>query len=322
MLAFRSPRGDPAHGTSVGARVAERLAALPGHDEPDHDEVAVLARLSGLMSDLRGWARQPDEATAEAMAGVDAAVRQAYRSATRRHVTRDRAASVHTPQEARAVVEECLLRLAQTWLWLALPWTMPAADAAAGHPGSASVFARGLRTSTAVLKWSCLWHAAVPAGLWADACRLLSCAEALGVARAWVRLDPGADWYSCAEREFLKGCMLATSGPERMSPPQVDAVERALEFCADALVLSPLEDRRLRFVIDLEDGMPPRTAAGHFGPSSRSLGLDCYDVRLDDLIKRVASGRLRASAFGTVLDQPLVLRTLLQVRDRWTAHHH
>lgn len=319
MFAFLSPRSDRTAGApAVDARVAERIAALP-----DDDPVTALARLSGLMSDVRAWTRDADGDATAAIATIDAAVRSAYRALTRRHVSGERALAAHQPEDVRRAVEECLLRLAQSHLWLAQPWTAPAAAGALpGYERTAPVVARGLRACTAVLKWSYLWHSRVPAGLWADACGLLAWAEAHGIARAPVALEARADWHSCAEREFLKGCMLATSGPERMSPAQLDAVERALEFCADALVLSPHEDRRLRFVIDLEDGAPPRAAGGSFGPTSRSLGMDCYDVRLDDLIRRVASGRLRASAFGPVLDQPLVLTTLLQLRRRWTAHHH
>ena len=318
MFAFLSPRSDPSAGApSLGARVSERLAALPG-DDP----VSALARLSGLLSDVRSWSRRPDDETVAAVAAIEAAVRAAYRHVTRHHVTGDPAPWPHPRADVRTVVEECLVRLAQTYLWLALPWTDAAVGRAAGHHRAGPVIARGLRACTAVLKWTCLWHATLPAGLWADACRLLSCAEALGISRAPLGIDSTADWQSSAEREFLKACMLATSGPERMSPAQVDAVERTLEFCADGLVLSPRQDRRLRFVIDLDDGAPPRQASGLFGETSRSLGMDCYDVRLDDLIKRVAMGRLRASAFGPVLDQPLVLHTLVQVRARWTAHHH
>jgi len=319
MFAFLSQRGEASATPGLDARVEQRMAAMP-----QEDQVTLLARLSGLMSDLRKWSTHPGPGTVSALIPLDAAVREAYRCVTRRRVAGERALWTHRPEDVHAIVEEGLLRLAQTWSWLALPAIE--ANAPAQTPGGpapvAAVMARGLRAFTALLKWSYLCHAPVPQGLWADACRLLSCAEAGGVSRVWVRLDPAADWHSCVEREFLKGCMLATSGPERMSPPQVDAVERAIEFCADALVLSPHEDRRLRFVIDLEDGLPPRPAAGRFGTASRSLGLNCYDVRLDDLIGRTASGQLRASAFGPVLDQPLMLHTLLQVRERWTLHHH
>ncbi len=320
MFAFLSPRSEASTTPELEARVAERLAVLP-----QEDQVILLARLSGLMSDLRKWSAQPGPGTVAALVPVDQAVRAAYRSVTRRRVAGERALGTHRPEDVHAIVEECLLRLAQSWSWLALPGFVamaPAQAPAEPAPAAAAVVARGLRAFTALLKWSYLCHAPVVQGVWADACRLLSCAEAHGLSRAWVRLDAAADWHSCVEREFLKGCMLATSGPERMSPPQLDAVERALEFCADALVLSPHEDRRLRFVIDLEDGSPPRPATGRFGAASRSLGLNCYDVRLDDLIKRTATGQLRASAFGPVLDQPLVLRTLMQVRERWTSHHH
>jgi hypothetical protein len=302
---------------ALGARVSERLAALPG-DDP----VSALARLSGLLSDVRSWSRTPGDETLAAVAAIDAELRAAYRHITRYQVTGDPAPWPHPRADVRTVVEECLLRMAQTYLWLSLPWTDPAAGRAAGHHRAGTVMARGLRACTAVLKWTYLWHANLPSGLWADSCRLLSCAEALGISRAPLGIDPTGEWRTSVEREFLKACMLATSGPERMSPAQVDAVERTLEFCADALVLSPRQDRRLRFVIDLDDGAPPRPASGLFGETSRSLGMDCYDVRLDDLIKRVATGRLRASAFGPVLDQALVLHTLSQARARWTAHHH
>jgi len=318
MFAFLSPRGDPPDdGPAILARTAERLGALP-----DDDPVTAMARLSGLMSDLRSWSRHPDEGSGEALTRIDAAARAAYRAATRRHVAGDRAQGPHRPEDVRAVTQECLLRLAQSWLWLAIPWADADSAAAAAYGRGAPAIARGLRACAAVLKWSYLWHSQVPTGLWADACRLMACGESLGVSRAWVRLDPGADWYSCVEREFLKGCMLSVADPERMSPAQLDTAERVLEFCADALVLSRGEDRRLRFVIDLEDGAPPRPAAGPFASGSRSLGMDCYDVRLDDLIRRVSAGQLRAAAFGPVLDQRLVLHTLLQLRRRWTTHHH
>ena len=316
MFAFLSPRGE-ASTSYLDTRVAERLAALP-----QDDAVTLLARLSGLMSDVRKWSRHPGPATITALAPVDAAIRAAYRAVTGRHIAGERALWSQTPEDVHAIVEACLLRLAQTWSWLALPWPGARPHPAAGPATHVTAIARSLRALTALLKWNYLCHARIPAGLWPDACRLLSYAESAGLSRTWVRLDPAADWHSCVEREFLKGCMLATSGPERMSPAQVDAVERALEFCADALVLAPHVDRRLRFVIDLDEGAPPRPATGRFGPASRSLGLNCYDVRLDDLIKRVATGQLRASAFGPVLDQPLVLHTLLQARGRWTSHHH
>jgi len=318
VFAFLSSRSGPSARTpALGARVSERLAALPG-DDP----ASALARLSGLLSDLRSWSRGPDDDTIAAVAAIDTAVRAQYRAITRLYVAGDPAPWPHSRADVRTVVEECLIRMAQSYLWLALPWTDPAIGRAAGHHRASPVIARGLRACTAVLKWTYLWHANLPAGLWADACRLLSCAETLGISRALIGIDPTGEWQSSAEREFLKACMLATSGPERMSPAQVDAVERTLEFCADALVLSARQDRSLRFVIDLDDGAPPRPANGPFGETSRSLGMDCYDVRLDDLIKRVAMGRLRASVFGPVLDQPLVLHTLVQARTRWTAHHH
>lgn len=318
VFTFFSPRNDrSAHMLALAARVSERIAALP-RDEP----VDTLARLSGLLSDVRGWSRQPDDEASAAVALIDPAIRAAYREASRRHVAGDRMPLSHPPADVHGVGQECLLRLAQTHQWLALPWTGGATPAPASHAKAGPVLARGVRACTAVSKWCYLFQSPVPAGLWADACRLLLAAEALGYSRTPVIVDADNPWHTSVEREFLKACMLAASGPERMAPAQLDAAERALEFCADALVLVAHEDRRLRFVIDLDDGEAPRVADGRFTEMSRSLGMNCYDVRLDDLIRQVTAGRMRASAFGSVLDQPLLLRTLLQMRARWTAHHH
>lgn len=318
MFTFFSPRNDrAAHVSTLAARVSERIAALP-RDEP----VDALVRLSGLLSDVRGWNPQPDDEAIGALALIDPAVRAAYRAVSRRHVTGDRIPWSQPPANVHGVVQECLLHLAQTHQWLALPWMDGRTPTPVAHTKAGPILARGARACSAVLKWAYLHQSPVPTGLWADACRLLLAAEALGYSRTPVIIDADNPWHTSVEREFLKGCMLAASGPERMAPAQLDAAERALEFCADALVLVAHEDRRLRFVIDLDEGEAPRAADGRFTEMSRSLGMNCYDVRLDDLIRQVAAGRMRASAFGSVLDRPLLLRTLLQMRTRWTAHHH
>jgi hypothetical protein len=290
--------------------MAARIASLPREDP-----FAALALLAAWLTELSEARGMPFSASLSAVELLDHAARSHYRDATRRylheHGLRDE------DDSSNSSVEDFLGRLAQRYQSHVVLWRATALKQALPKPLLVRSIAGGVRACAAVMKWGYLRRTTCPVGLWADMSTLYGVAEAAACAQTpidWLK-NAGA---STAEREFLKGCMLAAGAPQALSPDQVDVAERLVGYCAGDLGLAHGGDPRYTWFIDLESGEPPCPVDQAALPPARlrSFGLTSPE-RFSRLLHLVDTDRLTPAAFGTELDKGGVLGTLRHLMQRW-----
>lgn len=299
---------------SIAQDIAARIAALP-HDEP----IASLHLISVHLADLGNAQAAALAASQDAAELLDQAARARYREATRRYLQQGRRSAVD--EEARAqlasAVDGWLRQLAQRYQAHAAQWRSAALRHAIPKDVLVRALTGGIRACAGLVKWSYLRHSNCPVGVWADMGNLYAAAESAGCARLQLNLGQ-TERETCAEREFLKPCLLAAAAPEGLTAEQTDIAERLAGYCASDTSLASQPEPYHGYVIDLESGEPPwaLNSTEPLTARARSFGMHSGD-RLRRLIHVVERDRLPHFAFGVDLDKVEVLATLEHLLRRW-----
>ena len=183
------------------------------------------------------------------------------------------------------------------------------------------VVARGLRAFTLQLKWQLLRYGPVEQRVWVQMGKLYAHAEESGYATAPVLVYPGQFGESTAQREFLKGVMLAISSTDSLLPPKLEIAERIVAQYSEFFVMNRQPTKGCHYHFDLNEGklparvmsrLPMTAGLRFFGPGGAAQELEklLATVKADGVVPSFVN-------LGGKFDPEVVLETLRHLARYW-----
>jgi hypothetical protein len=159
---------------------------------------------------------------------------------------------------------------------------------------------RALRALAAQVKWHYVRYGPVDNALWSMACKIYALAENRRFARIRVAAYTSGAGESSPEQEFLKMAMLAASSPDRLTPAEVDLVERLIAHFSAGFKLTSEHQPDIAYWIDLAGDQPPQRLARppQSAPTLRFLAAGGALVELAQVMQSMNSTSVVPSELG------------------------
>lgn len=183
------------------------------------------------------------------------------------------------------------------------------------------VTARGIHYYAMLAKWAHIRYLPVDGRVWRNLHRFYLFAETEGFADSPIKLYSDSTYPTTCTQQYLHPMMLQLAAPESMLPPQIEQVDRWLDYWSDQLLLeNQIRPHRQLFAINLEEPKPAKKLRRNMVDEKyRYWSTDALIERIEHTIEQIKEGVLPARlGLGENFRTPAGLDLLESVANRWS----